>query len=1373
MRRACLLTVGLTILLASAAVAQSRQEINLGGSWEFVKVKDLATGPPTAGWQPFTIPGVLGGIEYERAWFRRDFPIPAAMRGQQVVLHFGGVKWNSEIRVNGQQVGGHFGGYEPFDVDITAVAKVGETNRLEVGCCDWTGVFIDRETDFAVMKTRPTEPRDLPRDKILAPIGGLVSQYGIWDEVRLQSHPALFVKDVFVKPSVRQHRLVVEYTIANAGPAAATASLGAAVEEAGQTPLRLAPVTVTVPAGGETRATLEAPWPSPHLWSPADPHLYFLVTRLEQGGQAVDELRTRFGFREFWVEGSRFYLNGARINLLATSWWPELFKTKAYVQERLRRIKAAHCVAFRTHTQPWPEIWYETADEEGLLMIPEGAVWNDDDAYRINDPVFWRNYADHLRAMVDRDKNKPSVVMYSLENEFYGNRINNASPARKELARLGTLLKQWDPTRPIYYESDGDPEGVADVVGIHYPHEYPGFTQWPNTAYWMDEPLKASYFFVPEPEKTTDWTWDRKKPVYIGEFLWVPSSDPSYHTVFYGDEAYRDYELYRARAKGDSWRMAIQAYRQYEVGGISPWTMVEGGELDAARNPMYAAQQYAMQPVAAFVREYDHNFYGGATVARTVDIYNDVLTPVTLDLAWSLREGEKELASGRLPGLKLQPGERREATFNVPLPPVTARREVALHLALKRDGQEVFTDRKAWSVFPALKLTAAPGLGLYDPKGTTRAALGKLGLSPAAVPDLAAVPATVKALVIGARSLEAGEAKLPVIGGAGPASGALLDFVQRGGRVLVLEQDVYPTGVLPLGLTRQASTMTFAQMPDHPLLRDVRAEDLKWWRPDNRVSVAEMPRPTTGGCQAVVVSGSATGISYSPLLELRSGQGLLVMSQLLLAERLAQEPAAGLILRNALERLSSFRPAPGRTALFCPDPATREALDEIGLRATDLTADPSRADWANFDLLVACGPLAKLQPCLPQVQALVQRGGKVLLHDLRPAEYAAWQPLLGTDLQLMPGSGSVTRVPGSHPLAASFANEDLYWLGPQRAAFSWATRPRVQTMTSAVFGKSLAGKAVTEYPHGQMTLAGPYVSTKGDAAILPAGACTATVSITVPRDGDYLLGVVAGGSVAAGEWPAGTVSVDGQNLGGFACYRGEMETYTVSGKLTAGAHEVVIRFANDYQDVAAGEDRNLALKALLVAPDEPSPGVTFLTAPAAVAAFDRGAGQVVVDNVNWAQAPDNEEKARRYIAGLLTGMGAQFAPGAVGTVLEVSRFTPDPQCQWYRREATAAYLGSTGYLTSRIECARAGKYQFRFVAKGTPAVGVYPIIAVEVDGQPVGQVELKSDNWRGYPLPVTLTAGAHDLKLIFANDMWAPPEDRNLWISRIEVTAAE
>jgi len=201
--------------------------------------------------------------------------------------------------------------------------------------------------------------------------------------------------------------------------------------------------------------------------------------------------------------------------------------------------------------------------------------------------------------------------MWSLENEILhcGGDGLSAS-AEQELAKLGLMVKALDPTRPITYEADLDPDGVADVLGLHYPHEFPDFVDWPDTAYWMDQPITRTWM------PGGQWIWDRQKPLYIGEYLWVPDSAAQVFTVLFGDPAYTDAPGYRNQAKELTWRMQTEAYRDYGVSAFCPWTMFEDPAasgtplaLNTNLNALYQAQAAAYHPNAVFVKEYDTRFF--------------------------------------------------------------------------------------------------------------------------------------------------------------------------------------------------------------------------------------------------------------------------------------------------------------------------------------------------------------------------------------------------------------------------------------------------------------------------------------------------------------------------------------------------------------------------------------------------------------------------------------------------------------------------------------------------------------------------------------------------------------------------------------------
>jgi hypothetical protein len=1339
------------MLATVLAGTQPRQKLSLNGPWQYRLVEDLSTPVPKDGFAPCDVPGYLDGIDYRRAWFRRTFDVPESMQGMRLKIHFGGVKYNSRVYVNGQEVGGCFGGYRPFEVDVTEAVRFDGPNELLVGCHDWTGIFTPGRVDFR----RPGEwhrVRRAPRDKILAPIGGLYGLYGIWDDVTLRAHPAVYVKDRFIKPSMRRGELVVDYTLANETSDDADVELRATVEDQGDDVLRLPPARVHVPAGGTATAIVRRPWPDAHLWSHVDPHLYHLRTELSSG----DVERTRFGFREFWVEGHRFYLNGTRINLLATSWWPPRAPmTREEIRERWEAVKRCGCVAFRTHTQPWRTVHSDVADELGLLMIIAGAVWNDESVYRINDPAFWENYAGHLEAMVQRDKNRPSVVMWSLENEFYGGRMNDEAAAKEDLVRMGKLMKQWDPTRPILYESDGDPGGVADVIGIHYPHEYPQYTRWPNEAYWLAEPAEISHMFHDGEE---EFLWKKNKPLYIGEFLWLPSRDPSWHTVFFGDEAYVDYRRYRNLGKAASWKMQILGYRHHEVAGISPWTVIEGGPLDET-NPLYRAHQYAYQHAAAYCHDYDRRFFSGDEVKRRVEVFNDVMQSSDLTLECHLVL-EQKIADRAVHPVKLGPAESRMIDVLVNMPQVGRRTPVTWKLSLVRDGRTVFDDAHDYVVLPRVRLPQVGArIGLYDPEGTTGGVFQAAGLPTTPVERLDDLDGEFDVLVIGADALGRAGRERPIIGQVLPERAALVDFAARGGRVLVLGQEAYPAGLFDVSLSDHGSTMTFAARPRHPALEGVLVDDLKFWRGDHIVAASEPVRPASGAAVPIVVSGSAAGIDHAPLLERPIGRGAIVHCQMKLVEKYATEPAAARILANLLRYLADFDAAPRKTALVGGSEPYRLYLASLGLRFEDLPETLAEADPSRYSLLLCRGAVGDAS----KLAEFLRPGGNVVVHRPSPDGLDSLNRALGLDLVEQPYAGHVTRAEGDRPMLGAVTREDLYWLG-EHVGIGWSTTPRAGEMVDGLFTRSLEGKRPQSYEVEGWELEGQIVERR-EPGVAFATVGSASAEIDFPKTGTYVIGLVARGTPCEGVYPVARVAVDGQRLGDVPVWQQDWHTATTFGRVEKGRHDLSVAFTNDGSDPPR-EDRNLYVDKVLVAHDDGGDRVDFLTTPPAVAVTRCGKGTLVVDQVRWDTEERNARKAARYASSLLTALGGDFPP-RLGVTVECENMEPQPDMPHFHDRGTFVSLACNGYVKTPIEVAAAGRYTVQVVASGSRAAGVFPIVEVRVDRKPVGQVQLATTAWRPYVLQFELTEGTHELALAFTNDYNRDGEDRNVRLDQV------
>ena len=1355
-------------LLAGAGVVlhatAARTELDLDGSWQCQKVNQLSY-PPTNAWQTMTVPGFLSGWQYEHAWFRRVFTVPSALAGTRLKLRFGGVKYNARVWLNGTFLGSYLNGYEPFELDVTATALVGQTNELIVGVTDWTATFA-APVDFNTM-TAGQNARDFVKDTILAPIGGRYELYGIWQSVTVLSVPAVSIADVFVIPSVRTQQLTVRLTLRNDSTAPQTVSVTNHVLDGPNTALSLPDQQMVLPPGATTQLDIAATWSNAHPWTHLDPYLYSLETTVA-GSAGADQIRTRFGFREFWAEGGHFFLNGTPINLLATATWPpsDLLNSNQ-IRQVLLDVKAGNNVAIRFHTQPWDEPWYEIADEVGLLVVEECAVWCDPFAYKLSDTNFWSNYAQHLSAAVKRDRNHPSIVLWSLENEILhcgGGRAYSATEA--QLAAMGRLVKSLDPTRPITYEADLDPGGEAGAVGLHYPHEYPDYQLWPNAAWWMDQPIARDW--VPGGQ----WTWDRAKPLYIGEFLWVPASAAADFTILYGDDAYADPAYYRNLAKGLTWRMQIEAYRAYGVNGIGPWTMFEDPtvvwgqfELHPDQNSLYQAQKGAYAPNLVFAEEYNTRFFAGETASRTLHVFNDRLTAGNFTLRWDSGPGGWQSRVFALPPA----GQwSNSVSFQVPAP----NGAFPLRYELTDTTGVVFTNTVACSALPRPTLTLPDGakLGLYDPHGTTASLLGRFGLPFTIVTDLrASAYNAFDLLVIGRNALT--NEPLPEVG-SGTLAAKWLDFARSGGWVLVLEQTNYPAW-MPAALRLQNFDASFAfPNPDHPAMRGITSDDLRWWAGDNRLVTQALAAPARGNFRVLASVGSRDGLEYAAAVEVPVGTGGLLCSQWLLTQRFEVEPLAGVLL----QRLLDYCAAPGGhvalrpVALLAePDSPAASKLAELGLLAENFSGRLTNCDPALYPVLIVAGGNAAWQEASTQLSVLsnhLGRGGKLVLHRPASAFLSAAQPALFPELNPADATlGLVLRREATNA-ATRLASHDMYWL--DRIA-DWD------------HSETLSTNIATRYYRTQFNLPAHSTIEVENMPIHTTGGTSAggwwlwqngyvAQDITAAQAGTYLFNVRASGTPALGGWPQMSLKIDGRAVDNLTVPTNQLAFYPLSADLTPGPHQLAISFDNDTWN-PPNEDRNLFLDQIRWGRDSDTNPATLLTRPGAVAQVRRGSGLILLDEIAWEAETRNTTKATRFVSRLLTDLGAafRFSPALM---LEAEAMT-NVNVSAYSVGGGLAHLNSGGRIETAVRFTSAGRYTFEVVAGGDAAAGVLPQIGITLNGASRTNFFLTTTNLTRYTVTLTIPAGTFRIGLSFLNDFYAPPEDRNARLDHLTITPHE
>lgn len=404
----------------------------LDGDWRLVLDPDDAgkneawfSGNAPVGGLAVRVPSVwdLWAPDYDGVgWYFREFELDSQWEDRYIELRFEAADYYAEVWLNGVRLGGHEGGYTPFSVNASAVAFIG-TNRLAVRIVDPHGP--EGYGDF--------NPKEIPSSKE----GGYWSFAGIWGSVSVIGKPHAHIRDVFIEPDIRRKRV------------------GVSVETTQSGTVRLSIEGTTFETTGNP-GKLALDFPSFDLWSPETPVLYTLVCEFMQDGQVIDEVRTRFGMREFTVKENRFFLNNHPIFIKGVLHQPDYARSiaapesKELARKELKLAKKAGFNLLRLHIKTAPQITLELADELGLLLYEEPPI-----GWIQKSPWMRERCEREVREMILRDRNHPSVVVWGMLNET-GNAgyvtQGGAQVLKDDLCRLARSL---DPSRLIIDDSGG------------------------------------------------------------------------------------------------------------------------------------------------------------------------------------------------------------------------------------------------------------------------------------------------------------------------------------------------------------------------------------------------------------------------------------------------------------------------------------------------------------------------------------------------------------------------------------------------------------------------------------------------------------------------------------------------------------------------------------------------------------------------------------------------------------------------------------------------------------------------------------------------------------------------------------------------------
>lgn len=455
----------------------TRELVNLDGIWRFALGPELPETPwsqPLPGIRDVAVPASYNDQFVDTdirnhigvAWYQRTVSVPRSWVDGRIVLRFDAATHEGLVWIDDTAIGKHIGGYTPFEFDITDQVAPGDSVRLTVG-----------------VDNRLTENTIPPGHLSVLPDGREHQQYhhdffnyaGLARSVWLVHVPDVRVDDVTVVTTRDGTTGIVSYEVQTNEPADVHVILR---EESGEE---------VASARGAT-GTLRVP--SATLWQPGAAYLYELEVRVESSGDLLDRYTVPVGIRTVEVRGTEFLINDEPFYFTGFGKHEDTpIRGKghddAYLVHDVELLKWLGANSFRTSHYPYAEEVLDYADRHGIVVIDETAAVGFNLGVaggmmaRDPDPTFSEEtlgsamqatHAQHLRELISRDKNHPSVVMWCISNEP----ASQEDGAYEYFEPLTTLVRAIDPTRPVTYTAwlmaNAANDRIAqlfDVIGIN------------------------------------------------------------------------------------------------------------------------------------------------------------------------------------------------------------------------------------------------------------------------------------------------------------------------------------------------------------------------------------------------------------------------------------------------------------------------------------------------------------------------------------------------------------------------------------------------------------------------------------------------------------------------------------------------------------------------------------------------------------------------------------------------------------------------------------------------------------------------------------------------------------------------------------------
>lgn len=476
--------------------SSTRQTRDLSGIWQFRLDREDAG--EAAGWsagfdggRPIAVPSSWNELiddarnYFGSAWYQTEFDVDPDWHDRRVGIRFGSANYRAKVWLNGTLLGEHVGGHLPFEFDISGALRLDGPNRLVV--------LVENK----LLEERvPAAARSTGGTNSFSGFAGFPTvtydffpYAGLHRPVLLFATPREYIRDLTVRTDFDGDDGVVEVDVLASG------------DWSGPVRARIDGVEAkgTLRKG---RGTLRLRIPEARAWSPADPHLYQLAVALGEE-QRLDEYRLKIGVRTIAVKGDQLLLNGKPIFLTGFGKHEDFpihgrgLDIPVIVRD-FELLKWIGANSFRTSHYPYSDEAMQLADQYGLLVInetPAVSLGFDDPA-----PVVEARRAQLSRAITElqaRDKNHPSVIIWSLANEpGISLTFSNDAEARRKATETGTRFfkplfeqaRKADSTRPVAIVSVGrGPDewielGDLVLTNLYYGWYYGGLGQLDTVA---------------------------------------------------------------------------------------------------------------------------------------------------------------------------------------------------------------------------------------------------------------------------------------------------------------------------------------------------------------------------------------------------------------------------------------------------------------------------------------------------------------------------------------------------------------------------------------------------------------------------------------------------------------------------------------------------------------------------------------------------------------------------------------------------------------------------------------------------------------------------------------------------------------------------